>query len=138
MLSTKWPFNVVVAVVLMSIRDIFGGPRLFLEFYVPLPTPFYCIFIKKFSKTFEIWSCMYGNIFEKFLKIAWNFLNFFKIEKKTIIIALKIVQRLKLWSKVFRGQRQIFGYWLMIFSFCHIGIWYGLKILYRSYINMQS
>ena len=62
-----------------------GDPPNFLEFYVPLPTPFYCIFKKEFSKIFKIWSFMSSNfsrkISQNFPKISWNFLNFFKIEK---------------------------------------------------------
>ena len=42
-----------------------GDPPIFLEFYVPLPTPFYCIFKKEFSKIFKIWSFMSGNFFRK-------------------------------------------------------------------------
>ena len=48
------------------VQRYFGAdPPNFLEFYVPLPTPFYCIFINIFSKIFEIWSFMSGNFFRK-------------------------------------------------------------------------
>ena len=64
---------------------IWGDPPIFLEFYVPLPTPFYCVFKKEFLKISEIWSFMSGNFFRKisqnFPKISWNFPNFFKIKK---------------------------------------------------------
>ena len=42
-----------------------GGGAKFLEFYVPPQVMFHCIFIKKFSKIFKIWSFMSGDFFRK-------------------------------------------------------------------------
>ena len=63
-------------------------PPIFLEFYVPLPTPFYCIFKKEFLEIFEIWSFMSGHFFRKitqnFPKSSEILQLFFKIEKTNI------------------------------------------------------
>ena len=47
---------------LIVTRVYLGDPPFFLEFYDPLPTPFYCIFKKEFS---EIWSFMSGIFLRK-------------------------------------------------------------------------
>ena len=49
---------------------IWGDPPKFLEFYVPQQIMFYSIFVKKFSKIFEIRSFMSGNFFEEFPRIS--------------------------------------------------------------------
>ena len=68
----------------MMYSRVFGGQ--FFWDLCPLPTPFYCIFVNKFSKIIKIWSFMSGIFFRKISgnlpKISGNFLNFFKIEKK--------------------------------------------------------
>ena len=51
-----------------------GATLHFLEFYVPLPSPFYCTFINKFLKIFEIWSFY---VRELFRKIAQNLQKIF-------------------------------------------------------------
>ena len=62
---------------------ILGGPN-FLEFYVPLPTPFYSSLLTNFRKSSKfgvLCSAIFRKISQNFPKISWNFLNFFKIEK---------------------------------------------------------
>ena len=63
-----------------------------MEFYVPLPTPFYCIFINKFSKIFKMWSFMSGNFFRKISQKFPEIFSTFSKSKKTIIFAPKTVQ----------------------------------------------
>ena len=61
---------------------ILGGPPISLESYVPLPNPFYCIFISKFSKIFDNWGFMSGNFFPKIFQNFPKFSQFFQNRKK--------------------------------------------------------
>ena len=80
---------------MVTTRVLLGGPPIFLEFYVPLPNPFYCISKKEFSEIWEIWSLMSGIFLKscpKAPKTFRNFVNIFKIEIKTIILLFKLVR----------------------------------------------
>ena len=69
---------------ILDFSQRFGAPN-FLEFKVPLPTPFHFILINKFRVLGP------GNSFEIFLKFSKKFRNFFK-NGKPIIIVSKLVR----------------------------------------------
>ena len=68
-----------------------GTPPIFLKFYVPLPSPFYYIFINKFSKFGVLYRAIF---FENFPKISRKFSEIFSAfskSKKTIVFAPKTI-----------------------------------------------
>ena len=76
-------------------RVYLGAPIFFWSFmspYLPLFIAFLLTNFRKFSKFGVYVRLFFQKIFQNFSKISWNFLNFFKIEKNTIIFAPKIVQ----------------------------------------------